>query len=51
MMISVLRGLRGTAELADFPRLDAYIARGESRPAFRKAMTDHMATFDAPAPV
>ena len=49
MMISVLGGLRNTAELADFPRLAAYIARGESRPAHRKAMADHMATFDAPA--
>src|SRR6185312_7777110 len=50
MMISVLRGLRGTAELAEFPRLAAYIARGESRPAHGKAMADHLATFDAPAP-
>ena len=49
MMISVLSGLRGTAEVADFPRLAGYIARGESRPAHRKAMADHMATFDAPA--
>ncbi len=49
MMISVLGGLRGTVHLAEFPRLAAYIARGESRPAHRKAMADHMATFDAPA--
>ena len=49
MMISVLGGLRNTTELADFPRLAGYIARGESRPAHRKAMADHMATFDAPA--
>ena len=49
MMISVLGGLRGTAELADFPRLAAYVARGESRPAHSKAMADHMATFEAPA--
>jgi glutathione S-transferase len=49
MMISVLGGLRRTAELAEFPRLAAYVARGESRPAHRKAMADHMATFDAPA--
>jgi glutathione S-transferase len=48
MMISVLGGLRGRTELADFPRLAAYIARGENRPAHRKAMEDHMATFDAP---
>jgi glutathione S-transferase len=44
----VLSGLRGTAELAAFPPLAAYIARGQSRPAHRKAMADHMATFDAP---
>jgi glutathione S-transferase len=50
MMISVLGGLRGSAVLAEFPRLAGYIARGESRPAHRKAMADHMATFDAPAP-
>ena len=50
MMISVLGGLRGSPQLADFPHLAAYIARGERRPAHRKAMADHMATFDAPAP-
>jgi glutathione S-transferase len=48
MMISVLGGLRGTGVVADFPQLAAYIARGESRPAHRMAMADHMATFDAP---
>jgi glutathione S-transferase len=48
MMVSVLGGLRRSAELANFPRLAAYIARGEDRPAHRKAMADHMATFDAP---
>jgi glutathione S-transferase len=48
MMISVLRSVRSSAELADFPLLAAYIARGENRPAHRKAMADHMATFDAP---
>jgi glutathione S-transferase len=48
MMISVLRGLRGAAVLTGFPLLAAYIARGEDRPAHRKAMADHMATFDAP---
>jgi glutathione S-transferase len=49
MMISVLGGLRGTPELVGFPRLAAYVSRGESRPAHTKAMADHMATFDAPA--
>jgi glutathione S-transferase len=51
MMISVLGGLRRTTQLTSFPRLAAYIARGESRPGYQKAMADHMATFDAPAPV
>lgn len=49
MMISVLAGLRGNLLLADFPVLANYIARGENRPAHKKAMADHMATFDAPA--
>jgi glutathione S-transferase len=49
MMISVLGGLRGSAELAEVPRLADYVARGESRPAHRKAMEDHMATFGASA--
>ena len=50
MMISVLAGLRRTAVLADFPRLAGYVARGEGRPAHRKAMADHMATFGVPVP-
>jgi glutathione S-transferase len=48
MMISVLGTLRHTPALVDVPRLAAYVARGEARPAHRKAMADHLATFDAP---
>ncbi|WEK44274.1 MAG: glutathione S-transferase family protein [Candidatus Sphingomonas colombiensis] len=48
MMVSVLGGLRGTDSLDRFPRLAAYVARGEGRPAHRKAMADHLATFDQP---
>ena len=48
MMVSVLGGLRGTGLLDPFARLAAYVARGEDRPAHRKAMADHLATFDAP---
>jgi glutathione S-transferase len=47
MMVSVLAPLRNSNELADLPVLAGYIARGESRPAHRKAMADHMATFGA----
>jgi glutathione S-transferase len=50
MMISVLGGLRGTSMLDGFPRLAGYVARGEGRPAHRKAMADHMATFAVEAP-
>jgi glutathione S-transferase len=46
MMISVLGGLRGTGVLDRFPAVAAYVAQGEDRPAHRKAMADHMATFD-----
>ena len=48
MMVSVLGGLRGTGVLDGFPRLAAYVARGEDRPQHRKAMADHMATFGVP---
>ena len=47
MMVSVLGGLRGTGVLEGLPTLAAYVARGEGRPAHRKAMADHLATFDA----
>ena len=45
MMVSVLGGLRNTDVLDGFPKLAAYVARGEARPAHRKAMADHLATF------
>lgn len=44
-MVSVLGGLRNTDVLDGFPQLAAYVARGEARPAHRKAMADHLATF------
>jgi len=49
MMVSVLRALRGTGILDDFPQLAAYVARGEARSAFKKALADHMAVFAAAA--
>lgn len=48
MMASVLGGLRGTGVLDRFPGLAAYVARGEDRPAHRKAMADHLAVFERP---
>ena len=45
MMSAVLRILRHTDILADFPSLAAYRARCEARPAFRRAIDAQMADF------
>lgn len=47
MMVSVLGGLRNTDQLAPFPNLADYVARGEARPAHRKAMADHLAVYES----
>ncbi len=49
MLVSVLGGLRGTGQLDGFPQLAAYVARGEDRPAHRRAMADHLALYAEPA--
>lgn len=49
MLVSVLGGLRGTGQLDGFPALAAYVARGEDRPAHRKAMADQLALYAEPA--
>jgi glutathione S-transferase len=51
MMVSVLGGLRGTGVLDSFPKLAAYVARGEARPAHQKAMADHLADLADTPPV
>ncbi len=45
MLISVLGGLRGSTQLDRFPKLAAYIERGEARPAHRKAMAAQLALY------
>ncbi|CAH0356650.1 glutathione S-transferase family protein [Sphingobium sp. CECT 9361] len=45
MLISVLGGLRGSGQLDSFPKLAAYVERGETRPAHRKAMADQLALY------
>ncbi len=50
MLISVLGGLRGSAQLDRFPKLAAYVERGEARPAHRKAMADQLALYADPVP-
>lgn len=46
VMVSVLGGLRGTGIVEGFPLTMAYVTRGEERPAYQRAMTDHLAVFD-----
>jgi glutathione S-transferase len=45
MMVSVLGSLRRSGVLDKHPTLASYVARGEARPAHRKAMADHLAVF------
>ena len=49
MMTTVLRNLRQTDIVAARPVLAAYQARCEARPAFKKALADHMRPFKANA--
>lgn len=51
LMTTVLRILRTTDLLSTLPALVAYQARCEARPAFQKALRDHMATFQINQPV
>ncbi|HEY0138643.1 MAG TPA: glutathione S-transferase family protein [Nannocystis sp.] len=50
MMTTVLQILRHTELVEEFPALAAYRRRCEARPAFKKALADHMAPFAANAP-
>ena len=45
MMVSVLRNLRHTDLVARQQRLADYVARGEARPAFQRALADQIAVF------
>jgi glutathione S-transferase len=49
MMTTVLRILRHTDLVSGRPALRAYQERCEARPAFKKAMTDHLRPFEANA--
>ncbi len=51
LMVQVLRNLSRSNTLGDWPNLAAYVARGEARPAFGRALADLRAgqTGDPPA--
>ena len=45
LMVTVLRFLRHTDLVAQFPNLAAYLKRGEARPAFQQALADQSAVY------
>ena len=49
MMTTVLRILRHTDVVSGRPALKAYQERCEARPAFKKALADHLRPFEATA--
>lgn len=50
MMITVLRRLGATDVLPTYPRLAAYVERGQSRPAFQRAFAAQRATYENARP-
>ena len=45
LMVSVLLRLRGSDILEEYPNLFAYVARGEARPAYKRAFDAQLAVF------
>jgi glutathione S-transferase len=47
LMVTVLRRLGGSGILEEYPNLSAYVARGEARPAYKRAFDAQLAVFTA----
>lgn len=45
MMVSVVLRLKSSGMLDAYPNLSAYVARGEARPAYKRAFDDQLAVF------
>jgi len=50
MMASVLLRLKASGMLDEYPNLSAYVARGEARPAFKRAFDAQLAVFTGKPP-
>ena len=50
LMVTVLRRLNGSGILEKYPNLSAYVARGEARPAYKRAFEDQLAVFTGQPP-
>ena len=50
LMVHVLRRLEGSGILEEYPNLSAYVARGEARPAYKRAFDAQLAVFTGKPP-
>jgi len=50
LMVTVLRRLSGSSLLETYTNLAAYVARGEARPAYKRAFEDQLAVFTGKPP-
>jgi glutathione S-transferase len=50
VMVSVLRRLKSSGLLDEYPNIAAYVARGEARPAFKRAFDAQLAVFTGSQP-
>ena len=50
MMVHVLQRLKPSGILDEFPNLTAYVARGEARPAYKRAFAAQLAVFTGKPP-
>jgi glutathione S-transferase len=50
LMVTVLRRLNGSGLLENYPNLSGYVARGEARPAYKRAFDDQLAVFTGKPP-
>jgi glutathione S-transferase len=50
MMVAVLLRLKASGMPDEYPNLSAYVARGEARPAFRRAFDAQLAVFTGKPP-
>ena len=50
LMVTVLRRLSRSGLMKSYPNLSAYVARGEARPAYKRAFADQLAVFTGSPP-
>jgi len=50
LMVTVLRFLRHTEIVSEFPNLADFVRRAEARPAFQRALSDQLAAYEAHEP-